>query len=80
MNDWKFTYFVIKEVIKLIKMSKLFSKHNSVSFFFDFLLAVYLSIFIMVINELDEQNCCFTISLFQAFTCFEHMCSKHVEA
>jgi len=37
-------------------------------------------LFISVINQLDAQNFCFTISLFQASTCFEHMCSKHVEA
>jgi len=36
--------------------------------------------FISVINQLDAQNFCFTISLFHASTCFEHMCSKHVEA
>ena len=30
------------------------------------------------INQLDALN--FIISLFQACTCFEHMCSKHVEA
>ena len=30
------------------------------------------------INKLDALN--FIISLFQASTCFEHMCSKHVEA
>ena len=39
-----------------------------------------LSFFISVINKLDAQNCCFTIRLFHASTCFEHMCSKHVEA
>jgi len=33
-----------------------------------------------VINQLDAQNFCFTVSLFHASTCFEHMCSKHVEA
>jgi len=49
------------------------------------------AIFILVINQLDAQNFCFTISLFPAATCFEHvliirrsklhyMCSKHVEA
>ena len=51
-------------------------------------------VFISVINQFDEQNFCFTISLFHASTCFEHMCcvmqfwppddehmcSKHVEA
>jgi len=47
---------------------------------FDVLLTVHLSIFISVINQLDAQNFCFTISLFHASTCFEHMCSKHVEA
>jgi len=30
------------------------------------------------INQLDALNV--LISLFQASTCFEHMCSKHVEA
>jgi len=38
---------------------------------FDVLLTVRLSI-ILVINQLDVQNFCFTISLFHAFTCFEH--------
>ena len=43
---------------------------------FDVLLTVHLSIFISVINQLDAQNFCFTISLFHASTCFEHMCSS----
>jgi len=42
--------------------------------------ATIIKLFISVINELDAQNFCFTISLFNASTCFEHMCSKHVEA
>jgi len=50
------------------------------STFFDVLMTVLLSIFISVINQLDAQNVGFTISLFHASTCFEHMCSKHVEA
>jgi len=33
-------------------------------------------VFISVINELDAQNFCFTISLFLVSTCFEHMCSS----
>jgi len=36
-------------------------------------------IFISVISQLDAQNFCFTISLVHVSTCFEHMCSKHVE-
>jgi len=40
----------------------------------------YVFFFISVINQLDAQNFCFTISLFHASTRFEHMCSKHVEA
>jgi len=44
--------------------------------YFDVLLTVHLSIFISVINQLDAQNFCFTISLFHASTCFEHMCSS----
>jgi len=47
---------------------------------FDVLLTVRLSIFISGINQLDAQIFCFTISLFHTSTCFEHMCSKHVEA
>ena len=39
---------------------------------FDDLLTVHLSIFISVINQLDAQHFRFTISLFHAFTCFEH--------
>ena len=63
---------------------------------FDLLLTVHLGIFISVINQLDAQNFCFTISLWYHHTCRcddtrgcviqfwppddEHMCSKHVEA
>ena len=39
--------------------------------FFDVLLTLHLSIFILVINQLDAQSC-FTRSLFHASTCFEH--------
>jgi len=53
---------------------------KSCSSFFDVLLTVHLSIFISVINQLDAQNFCLTLSLFHASTCFEHMWSKHVEA
>jgi len=42
----------------------------------DVLLTVHLIIFISVINQLDAQHFCFTISLFHASTCFEHMCSS----
>jgi len=37
-------------------------------------LLIYLSIFISVINQVDAQNFCFTISLFHVSTCFEHVC------
>ena len=40
-------------------------------YIFYVLLAVQL-IFILVINQLDIQNFCFTISLFHVSTCFEH--------
>jgi len=43
---------------------------------FDVLLTVHLSIFVSVINQLDAQHFCFTISLFHASTCFEYMCSS----
>jgi len=44
--------------------------------YFDVLVTVHLSIFISVINQLDAQHFYFTISLFHASTCFEHMCSS----
>ena len=62
-----------------VRVSNCASLENK-STVFDVLLTVHLSIFISVINQLDVQNICFTISLFHAFVCFEHMCSKHVEA
>jgi len=46
---------------------------NNVLNFFDVLLTVHLSIFISVINQLDAQNFCFTISLFHASTCFIYL-------
>jgi len=39
--------------------------------FFDVLLTVHLSIFILVISQLDAKIC-LRISLFHACTCFEH--------
>ena len=51
-------------------------EHDTYGGGFDVLLTVHLSIFISVINQLDAQNFCFTISLFHASTCFEHMCSS----
>jgi len=49
-----------------------YSYINNIPTFFDVLLTVHLSIFTSVINQLDAQNVCFTISLFHASTCFEH--------
>jgi len=43
---------------------------------FDVLLTMHLGIFISVINQLDAQNFCFTVSLFHASTCFKLMCSS----
>ena len=43
---------------------------------FDVLLTVHLSIFISVINQLDAQNLCFTISLFHVSTGFAQMRSS----
>ena len=34
---------------------------------------VFLKFFVSVINQLDAQNFCFTVSLSHASTCFEHM-------
>jgi len=43
---------------------------------FDILLTVHPSIFISVINQLNAQNFCFTVTLFHASTCFEHIYSS----
>jgi len=67
--------------------TQVFKGHELHTSNFGVLLTVHLSIFISVINQLDAQNFCFTISLFHASICFEqfwppddeHMCSKHVE-
>jgi len=40
------------------------------------LLKLKISLFISVINQLDVQNFCFTITLFHVSACFEHMCSS----
>jgi len=56
------------------------NKKRKLMYNFDVLLTVHLSIFISVIIQLDAQNFCFTIRLFHASKCFEHMCLKHVEA
>jgi len=50
--------------------------HNNQPVFFYVLLTVHLSILISVINQLDAQKFCFTVSSFHASTCFEHMCSS----
>ena len=44
--------------------------YNMLPRFFDFLLTVHLSIFILVFNQLDAQNLFYN----------KHMCSKYVEA
>jgi len=55
-----------------------FPSNTTLFYCLDVLLTVHLSIFISVINQLDAQNFCFTISLFHASTCFEHTCSSPI--
>jgi len=50
---------------------RIFQKERNSNF--DVLLTVLLSIFTSVINQLDAQNFCLTISLFHASTFFEYM-------
>jgi len=38
--------------------------------------ATFSVVFVSEVNQLDAQKFCFTISLFHASTCFEHMCSS----
>ena len=67
---------ILDEVLKCkFYQYLLFSKNRSHTNF-EVLLTVHLSIFILVINQLDAQNFCFTISLFHASSCFKHMCSS----
>ena len=47
-------------------------KETCIPVYFYVLLTVHLSIFILVINQLDAQTFCFTIGLFHASTCFDH--------
>ena len=59
-----------------IKALRLFEEYNQQdATFLNLFISVRRSTFISVINQLDAQNFCFTISLFHASTCFEHMCS-----
>jgi len=53
-----------------------FEGMNCIPVFFYVLLTVHLSIFISVINQRDTQHFCFSISLFHASTCFEHIFSS----
>jgi len=55
-----------KEIIQKVKIDKLKINDKGTN----------IRLFISVINQLDAQNFCFTINLFHASTCFEHMCSS----
>jgi len=76
--NWKNKgYFrVINNYLILYGIYPVVSFTKKTHWIFDVLLTVHLSIFISVINQLDAQNVCFTVSLFHASTCFEYMCSS----
>ena len=48
-------------------------------FYFNVLLTVHLNIFISVINQLDVQNFCFTISFISCLYMFRALCAHHQE-
>jgi len=52
-----------------LRVTNMYIEENYIEYF-DVLLTVHLSIFISVINQLDAQHFCFTVSLFHASTCF----------
>jgi len=52
---------------------------HDIFFFFDVLLTVHLSSFISVINQLDAQNFCFTISFVSCLYMFRAPCAHHQE-
>ena len=58
-----------------------FSTHESQRLYtnFDVLLTVHLSIFIIVINQLDAQNFCFTISFISCLYMLRAPCAHHQE-
>jgi len=66
------------KIVKQLKSFKItivaptcFGLHkSSLRIFFNVLLTVHFSIFILVINQLDAQNICFTISLFRSLYMF----------
>ena len=62
----------VQSVASKTVMSQISHHTVNITICFDVLLTVHLTIFILVINQLDAQNFCSTISLFQASTCFEH--------
>jgi hypothetical protein len=47
--------------------------------FFDVLLTMHLSIFILVINQLDAQNFCFTVSFISCLYMLRAPCAHHQE-
>ena len=54
-------------------MSGISHQGGQILAFFDVLLTVHLSIFISVINQLDAQNFCFTVSLFHVYMFQAHV-------
>ena len=77
--SWRFLSFTSNSTLKVCTKricEGVSERHTDIYKRFDVLLTLNLSIFILVINQLDAQNVCFTISLFHASTCFEHMWSS----
>ena len=70
------TYYKHKDSVSYVENFKDSHCRHICNNTFDVLLTVHFSIFVSVINQLGAQNFCFTISLFHASTCFEHMCSS----
>ena len=69
--------FESKDFLPYISFSTV-SHYTAISNF-DVLLTVHLSIFILVINQLDAQNFCFTISFISCLYMFRAPCSHHKE-
>jgi len=57
-------------VVLWLSILSSFASLDMTNIFFDVFLAVHFSIFISVINQLDAQNFCFTISLFRSLYMF----------
>jgi len=67
------SYRIVVDLLPRYFRSRLTIFCNCICIFLTFCWPCNSCLFISVINQLDAQNFCFTVSLFHASTCFEHV-------